>query len=383
MNEPIDRAAAQPGSGRDRCRRHRRSANSGASAPGRQRSSRSGIRGRETARPPARAGRRRAVSARAIAEMQPALGEAGRERQQARHPVGRGPSASVSALAQHHVAAALAVDRLAPGRGAGAARRGTASPRRAGRRAVRDSRPAGRRRRPPGRAPRRRAARRTTISAPAARQPVEHRGVGEDERVVARDARPAARAAAMAAVRRRRLSGRLHGRASADQPLDVETRRHRVGGARDEASAAIGRSHRRNQAEMAFGQTQRRGPRHARRDRADRGRWRASAASSNGAVAPPRDPVEDHAGERHRRVVPGKAGDHGRRRGALRRASTTSTTGQPVSRASSAVEPASPSGPVPSNRPITPSHTTMSAARSSLPTQRRQGRRAASPRDRD
>ena len=43
------------------------------------------------------------------------------------------------------------------------------------------------------------------------------------------------------------------------------------------------------------------------------------------------------------------------------RASTTSTTGQPVTRASSAVEPASPSRPVPSNSPITPSQRTMSA----------------------
>jgi len=44
------------------------------------------------------------------------------------------------------------------------------------------------------------------------------------------------------------------------------------------------------------------------------------------------------------------------------RASTTSTTGQPVQCASAAVEPVSPSGPVPSNRPMTPSHSTRSAS---------------------
>ena len=50
------------------------------------------------------------------------------------------------------------------------------------------------------------------------------------------------------------------------------------------------------------------------------------------------------------------------------RASTTRMTGHPVTVANSAVEPTSPSGPVPSNRPITPSHSTISASASSAAT---------------
>ena len=50
--------------------------------------------------------------------------------------------------------------------------------------------------------------------------------------------------------------------------------------------------------------------------------------------------------------------------------------GQP---ASSAVEPASPSGPVPSKRPMTPSHTTMSARRSRSATRPSQRRRPHRP----
>jgi len=88
----------------------------------------------------------------------------------------------------------------------------------------------------------------------------------------------------------------------------------------------------------------------------------------DGAVARAGDMIENDSGDRHGGIVANEAGDERGDRGALPFASATSTTGHPVSRASSAVEPVSPSGPVPSKRPMTPSHTTISAALSSPPT---------------
>ena len=67
---------------------------------------------------------------------------------------------------------------------------------------------------------------------------------------------------------------------------------------------------------MAFGQHQVRVLHHGA-EAGKIGQMARHRRLEHGAVARPRHPVEDHPGERQLRVVPGKAGDQRRGRGAL------------------------------------------------------------------
>ena len=92
------------------------------------------------------------------------------------------------------------------------------------------------------------------------------------------------------------------------------------------------------------------------------GRWRATALASNARCLPlptrlKMTPVTGNSGR-----CSAKPRNRAAAEAPCPRASTMSTTGQPVIIARSAVEPASPPGPAPSKRPIAPSHKMKSAA---------------------
>ena len=82
------------------------------------------------------------------------------------------------------------------------------------------------------------------------------------------------------------------------------------------ASNGIGSPSGGNQPEMAFGQHEIRILGHGA-ETGKIGQMARHRRLEHGAVAQPRDPVEDDPGKRQRRIVPGEPGDQRRRRGAL------------------------------------------------------------------
>ena len=109
-----------------------------------------------------------------------ALGEARRDGRAGQPWRGRTPSASISLSPEHHVAAALAVHRAARGEWREPSRKRAARGER-GRHAARDSRRAASRHRNPSGGASSASGEKVTISAPAARQPLEHMRIDEGE----------------------------------------------------------------------------------------------------------------------------------------------------------------------------------------------------------
>ena len=283
------------------------------------------------------------------------------------------PSASISAVAEHHVAAALAVDQRAALGGRAACRRGTSPRRRCGRHGAPDSRRAGRPRRRPRPALRRRAARRRKSPRPGRASPAadadrrRRRRRRGRPRCAGRGARaipspPCGRGSPKGRVRGAALSGRSPRRAlhparsqppprkgegsapvgDADDAVEVAALRHQLARPRD-LLREVGVLLRLHQAEMPRRQRYRRIAPHQAEQRHG---GAAKALADEIGVALRGDLVDDRAGDAKSPPPAARSPPRWPRRVCARPcAPTTSTTGRPISAASDAVEPAPPGPP--------------------------------------